>query len=175
MPDAFTSIRIDAAYIATLSRRLKEVDKDIDKELRKGMRASAKIVTDDHRKRAKSGSAKGRGSRSGRRSRRQPAYSRSRARTGTAQMRKMALGVKPAATGEGGRINFTNTASKPFTLGAFFGSKNNRFPPWVGASWDLNRGTGPYLLPEAIAATRDEVGAAVIDAVDQAMSKAFPD
>ena len=175
MADQFASIRIDAAYIATLSRRLKEADKELDKELRRGMREAARIVTDDHRQRAKAGSVKGRGARTGRRARRKPAYTKTQAKQGTAQMRKMALGVKPAATSEGGRINFTNTASKPYVLGAFFGSKNNRFPPWVGGSWDLNRGTGPYLLPDAIAATRAQVGEAVIDAVDQALSKAFPD
>lgn len=175
MADEFASIRIDASHVATLTRRLKEVDRDVEKELRRAMRGAAKIVTDEHRTRAKAGSAKGRGARTNRRLRRKPAYTKTQARQGTAQMRKMALGVKPAATSEGGRINFTNTASKPFTLGAFFGSKNNRFPPWIGASWDLNRGTGPYLLPEAITATRDVVGDAVIDAVDQAVSKAFPD
>ena len=62
------------------------------------------------------------------------------------------------ATARSADIAVRNLSSVPFGLGAFLGAKQYRqFPAWVGSSWDLDAGEGPYVIAPTIAARRQQI------------------
>jgi hypothetical protein len=47
--------------------------------------------------------------------------------------------------------------------------------PWIGNSWDITQGQGPYAIAPAVKAKRDEIEQAYLDAMSKVSRKAFPD
>lgn len=62
-----------------------------------------------------------------------------------------------------------SSASVPWALGAFMGSKQYpQFLPWIGNNWDLAQGTGPYSI-------RFAFGGSGIEAIKTAYEKTIGD
>jgi len=82
---------------------------------------------------------------------------RSRGR-GTRQQVKAAKALLGKGTTKESQLAIRNTASVPFGIGAFMGSNRyKQFPDWVGNDWNLEMGTGPYVIAEVIASGRDDI------------------
>jgi len=76
---------------------------------------------------------------------------RARAATGTRQQAAAAKVIKGRGTASGADVAVTNTAAVPFGKGAFFGSLRwEQFPMWVGNTWDISEGDGPYIITEVL-------------------------
>ena len=57
-----------------------------------------------------------------------------------------------------------NMASMPFGIGSFMGSvRYKQFPEWVGNTWNLEAGQGPYVIAPTIASNLDEIMDIFID------------
>lgn len=76
---------------------------------------------------------------------------RARAATGTRQQAAAAKVIKGRGTASGADVAVTNTAAVPFGKGAFFGSLRwKQFPAWVGNTWDIESGDGPFVIRDVL-------------------------
>lgn len=88
---------------------------------------------------------------------------RSRGR-GTAQQVKAAKAILGKGMTAESLIVIRNLASVPFGIGAFMGAKQyKQFPEWVGNDWNLEAGTGPYVIAEVIASGRTDIIEAFVE------------
>jgi hypothetical protein len=88
---------------------------------------------------------------------------RSRGR-GTAQQVKAAKAILGKGETAESIIKIRNLASVPFGIGAFMGAKQyKQFPEWVGNDWNLEAGTGPYVIAEVIASGRTDIIEAFVE------------
>jgi hypothetical protein len=88
---------------------------------------------------------------------------RSRGR-GTAQQVKAARALLGKGTQKEAVLAIRNLGAVPFGIGAFMGAQRyKQFPDWVGNDWDLESGTGPYVIAEVIASGRQDIIEAFID------------
>ena len=88
---------------------------------------------------------------------------RSRGR-GTAQQVKAAKAILGRGRNVEALIAIRNLASVPFGIGAFMGAKQfQQFPEWVGNNWNLEAGTGPYVIAEVIASGRTDIIQAFVE------------
>ena len=88
---------------------------------------------------------------------------RSRGR-GTAQQVKAAKAILGKGMTDQSIIAIRNLASVPFGIGAFMGAKQyKQFPEWVGNDWNLEAGTGPYVIAEVIASGRTDIIEAFVE------------
>lgn len=86
----------------------------------------------------------------------------------------------------GAVLAIRSTDAKPFGLAAFFGmdartgwfararyaeSEGRQALPWVGNSWDIEKGEGPYVVSDALAATRGEVVSAMHAELDRLIAE----
>lgn len=72
---------------------------------------------------------------------------KARSSLGTRQQASAAKSFIGRGTSKAAEIGIRNTASMPYGLGAFMGSiRWKQFPAWVGNSWELGSGDGPYVL-----------------------------
>lgn len=82
---------------------------------------------------------------------------RSRGR-GSAQQMKAARAIFGKGDTTTSAVAIRNLKSVPFGIGAFMGSVRYRqFPSWVGINWDLETGTGPYVIAPVIASGRQDI------------------
>lgn len=74
------------------------------------------------------------------------------------QQRKAAAALLGKGTSTQASVAVRNTGRIPFGLGAFMGALQYRqFPPWVGNSWDIMAGGGPYVIGEAVRGAMPEI------------------
>ena len=74
------------------------------------------------------------------------------------QQQRAAAALLGKGTAKEASIAVRNTGRVPFGIGAFMGALQYRqFPPWVGNSWDITAGEGPYVIAEAVAAAMPEI------------------
>jgi hypothetical protein len=74
---------------------------------------------------------------------------RGRAGSGSAQESSAAKALAARATQSAAELAIRNSASVPYGVGAFMGAlRYPQFPKWVGSSWDLAAGTGPYAISD---------------------------
>jgi hypothetical protein len=60
-------------------------------------------------------------------------------------------------------------ATMPFGIGAFLGAvKYKQFPEWVGNTWALEVGQGPYVIAPTIATNMDEIKETFIEMLELA-------
>lgn len=77
--------------------------------------------------------------------------SKSGASGGTRQQARAASVLLGKGTSTEASVAIRNTGRIPYGLGAFLGAKQYRqFPPWVGNTWDLANGEGPYVVAPAV-------------------------
>lgn len=72
-------------------------------------------------------------------------------------------------------VGLRNMASVPFGIGAFMGSlAYPQFPAWVGNSWSLIDGEGPYVFRDAFKrlSTQEAIEAAFLDEIEAVLQKA---
>lgn len=82
---------------------------------------------------------------------------RSRGR-GTRQQVKAARAILGAGTTAEALIKIRNLNAVPFGIGAFMGAKQyGQFPEWVGNNWNLEAGTGPYVIADVISSGRTDI------------------
>lgn len=95
-----------------------------------------------------------------------------KARSGTRLQAAAARAFIGSASGKGAEIGIRNLGSVPFGQVAFLGSarrtgwaargrsaggaRRPQHPAWVGNSWDIEAGEGPYVLTDVINEGRDE-------------------
>jgi hypothetical protein len=88
---------------------------------------------------------------------------RSRGR-GTAQQVKASRALLGKGMRDEAVLAIRNLSSMPFGIGAFMGAlQYPQFPTWVGNEWNLEAGTGPYVIAEVIASGRQDIIDAFID------------
>lgn len=76
---------------------------------------------------------------------------KARAATGTRQQAAAAKALIGRGSASGADIAVRNTAAVPFGAGAFFGALRwQQFPAWVGNTWDLESGSGPYVIRDVL-------------------------
>lgn len=84
--------------------------------------------------------------------------SKGRAASAAPQQQKAARALLGKGTSSEASVAVRNMGSVPFGIGAFMGAIQYRqFPPWVGNSWDIEAGEGPYVIAEAIASGMPEI------------------
>lgn len=94
-------------------------------------------------------------------------------RTGTRQQRRAMKALLGKGDQRSGSIAIRNLKSMPFGVGAFMGAKKYRqFPPWVGNTWDINDGDGPYQIADALKGRREDLIDIYLDAIRQAAGRA---
>lgn len=80
------------------------------------------------------------------------------AATGTRQQRAAIRALLGRGTPTSAMVTIRNSRAVPFGIGAFMGAVvHKQFPEWVGTSWDLAAGDGPYVVAEAIAEDLDRI------------------
>lgn len=89
------------------------------------------------------------------------------------QQRKAAAALLGRGTSTEASVGVRNTGRVPFGIGAFMGARRWRqFPPWVGNTWDIASGSGPYVIADAVSDAMpdilDEFAEAIGDALDAA-------
>lgn len=96
--------------------------------------------------------------------------------SGTPQQAKAAKAWAARASAVGAQIGIRNSATVPFGIGAFMGSLAYRqFPAWVGDSWDLLAGSGPYVLRDVFGRNLDEIEDTYLREIAQSLAEAgFP-
>ena len=83
---------------------------------------------------------------------------RSYAGSGTRQQARAVAAITGKGTAAQAVISIRNTGAVPFGIGAFLGAVRFRqFPGWVGPSWDIAAGEGPYRVAPAIRDALPEV------------------
>lgn len=83
---------------------------------------------------------------------------RADAKSATAQQAKAARAILGKGTAKAAVIAIRNLGKVGFGIGAFMGAAQYRqFLPWVGASWDITAGEGPYVIAPAIARLIPEI------------------
>ena len=76
---------------------------------------------------------------------------KARAATGTRQQAAAAKALIGRGTAAGADLAVRNTSAVPFGKGAFFGSLRwQQFPMWVGNTWDIEAGDGPYIIRDVL-------------------------
>lgn len=101
------------------------------------------------------------------------AGSRREAGSGTRQQQAAAKALLGKGTTAEAVLAIRNTSSVPFGKGAFLGAIAwQQFPPWVGNSWNLEAGDGPYVIAEAIRDDLDEIEETFIDELRRAFEAA---
>lgn len=76
---------------------------------------------------------------------------RARASSGTRQQAAAAKVIKGRGSASGADLAVSNTSGVPFGKGAFFGSLRwKQFPAWVGNTWDIESGDGPYVIRDVL-------------------------
>lgn len=76
---------------------------------------------------------------------------RARASSGTRQQAAAAKVIKGRGSASGADLAVSNTSGVPFGKGAFFGSLRwQQFPMWVGNTWDIEAGDGPYIIRDVL-------------------------
>lgn len=81
---------------------------------------------------------------------------RAAAATGTRQQAAAARVIVGRGVASGADLAVRNTASVPFGKGAFFGALRwHQFPQWVGNSWSIESGTGPYVITGVLTNARN--------------------
>lgn len=95
---------------------------------------------------------------------------RARAASGTRQQSRARMALKPTATRKSAALSINNTSSVPFGKGAFLGAiRWKQFPAWVGNSWNLEAGDGPYVVAPAFVDARPEI----LDAYNREVASVF--
>lgn len=80
--------------------------------------------------------------------------------------RQQARMVPAVVASKAGAVAIRQNKSFPFSHGAFFGAKRWRqFPQWVGASWDMMRGTGPYVITPTVVRNRERILGVMTDEI----------
>lgn len=83
--------------------------------------------------------------------------SRAQAPSGTRQQAAAAKALLGQGTTKEAQLAIRNTKRIPFGKGAFLGGKRPQFEDWVGTSWDVMSGDGPYVIAEAMRDRRDDI------------------
>lgn len=81
---------------------------------------------------------------------------RARAVSGTRQQAAAAKAITGRGAASGADLAVRNTASVPFGKGAFFGALRwQQFPAWIGNSWSVGDGDGPYVIRDVLSDKRN--------------------
>lgn len=62
-----------------------------------------------------------------------------------------------------------------YAAGRYKDSDGSQFEPWIGNSWDIGQGTGPYYVGPAINNSIDAVIELYFDEIEKLAKAAFPD
>lgn len=83
---------------------------------------------------------------------------KSKASPDTAQQQRASRALLGKGTQDSGYVAIRNMASMPFGIGAYIGAKRyKQFPDWVGNTWNLEAGQGPYVIAPVIGSNMEEI------------------
>lgn len=96
--------------------------------------------------------------------------SKAAAATGTAQQARMIRALLGKGETEASVLSIKRSSAAPFGLGAFMGAiRWKQFPAWVGESWDIEAGKGPYVVAATIARQLPQIRESYADGIDDTL------